>query len=401
MSATPLPLKRSSVPALVTAEEYAQLISELEAVSPLESKGRIRNVTLLAVSVATKLAHAFGRCPRSIAFLCALQTPLPRLWDAQLEQEANRANFEVDLCLDDEIAELEEEDCHLAAELVASHVPYAFDDQDDERAASWRLPSVPAALQAELDALVKFRTEPINRQRDGSCCVDMTVGNDISTCKRFLGWLLAEKEITAGLGVFCRAALGEWVEEYLRALRDKGLKFSTCANYCNSLFMVCSFVYCTFEVDAEALAMNPTPCDELIRLRAQCESQAKHEALYSRRDPNWVDWPDVQKGRVAAEARYKSLPASPHKPKAQALKEWVILALHSCQPPDRVVRARSHAARTPTLPLLTPLLTPGAPVRLRTGRHAPSEAGNDHQAKRRWVHARPHLSALPQDVALL
>ena len=58
--------------------------------------------------MATKLAHAFGRCPRSIAFLCALQTPLPRLWDAQLEQEANRANFEVDLCLDDEIAELEE-----------------------------------------------------------------------------------------------------------------------------------------------------------------------------------------------------------------------------------------------------------------------------------------------------
>ena len=75
------------------------------------------------------------------------------------------------------------------------------------------------------------------------------------------------------------------------------------------------------DVDAEALAMNPTPCEELIRLRAQCESQAKHAALYSRRDLNWVDWPDVQKARVAAEAKYKRMPATPPKPKAQALKE--------------------------------------------------------------------------------
>ena len=65
----------------------------------------------------------------------------------------------------------------------------------------------------------------------------------------------------------------------MRALRAKGLRFSTCANYCNSLLMVSNFVYNTYEVDAKVLAMDPTPCDELIRLRAQCESQAKHGAL--------------------------------------------------------------------------------------------------------------------------
>ena len=93
----------------------------------------------------------------------------------------------------------------------------------------------------------------------------------MATCKRFLGWLLATKEVTAGLGVFCRTALSEWVEEWLRALREKRLRFSTCSNYCNSLIMVCNFVYCTYELDAAVQTMitqqTATPCDELIRLR--------------------------------------------------------------------------------------------------------------------------------------
>ena len=235
LSTCPLALKRSSVAAgLVTDVEYNQLIKELESVSPMESKGRIRNVTLLSVSVSVKLAHALGRGPKTVAFLRALSTPLPMLWQAQMEQEANREEMGgVDLLLDDEIAELEEEECHMALELVASHVPYAEDAQDETKAASWQLPSVPAALRKELDDLVKFRTEPINRQRDGSCCVDLTVGNDVACCKRFLGWLLATKQITAGLGVFCRGTLSEWAEEWLRALRDRGLKYSSLAN-CNS-----------------------------------------------------------------------------------------------------------------------------------------------------------------------
>ena len=93
--------------------------------------------------------------------------------------------------------------------------------------------------------------------------------------------------------------------------------------------------------------MSTTPCDEMIRMRAQLESLSKGEALYSRRDANFIEWPEVQRARVAAEIKYKSLPATPPKPKAQALKDWLILALHSCQPPDRVVRSLSvHAYST-------------------------------------------------------
>ena len=45
-----------------------------------------------------------------------------------------------------------------------------------------------------------------------------------------MGWLLAVKDVQPGLGVFCRATLSEWVEDWLNALREKGLKFSTLAN---------------------------------------------------------------------------------------------------------------------------------------------------------------------------
>ena len=96
------------------------------------------------------------------------------------------------------------------------------------------------------------------------------------------------------MGVFCRATLSQCAEDYAKALADKGLKYSTCANYCNSLCMVGSYVYDTFEVDADALALPTTPLDELLRLRSQCESQAKQQALYSRRDPEWLEWDDAQ-----------------------------------------------------------------------------------------------------------
>ena len=49
-----------------------------------------------------------------------------------------------------------------------------------------------------------------------------------------------------------------------------------------------------------------TPCDELIRLRAQCESQAKHEALYSRRDANWI----VRRAPHATAACHRHVPPS-------------------------------------------------------------------------------------------
>ena len=189
--------------------------------------------------------------------------------------------------------------------------------------------------------------------------VDITTDGDKATTLRFLAWLRATHDIVPGLGVFCRAALSQWTEEYAKALADKGLKYSSIANYLNGLVMVCQFVYQTFEVDADALAMPTTPLDELLRPRGQCESQAKQQALYSRRDANWIEWPDAQKARMAAEKAHKDLPsnAAPAK-KLQALKEWLIISLReltslsprspSPQPPtpsDRVSSWQTRCSR--------------------------------------------------------
>ena len=110
LSSCPLALRKGSVLAgHVTAQEYDQFVKELEAISPLETRGRVRGVTVLSLNVAIKLAHAIGRGTKSIAFLRAMQTPLPRLWEALEEQDANERELGgVDLALDHEIAELEE-----------------------------------------------------------------------------------------------------------------------------------------------------------------------------------------------------------------------------------------------------------------------------------------------------
>ena len=46
--------------------------------------------------------------------------------------------------------------------------------------------------------------------------------------------LAAEKRIAPGLGVFCKAQLAEWVNDWVKALRDKGVKYSSLANYTNN-----------------------------------------------------------------------------------------------------------------------------------------------------------------------
>ena len=97
-------------------------------------------------------------------------------------------------------------------------MPLVTDQADEERAKSWTLPSIPVGLQRELERYTLHRTEPLNRQRDGSCVVDLTVGSDKATTLRFLGWLRATHDIVPGLGVFCRAALSQWAEEWARAL---------------------------------------------------------------------------------------------------------------------------------------------------------------------------------------
>eukprot|EP00966_Prymnesium_polylepis_P309511 7151471-Prymnesium_polylepis.1 len=225
-----MPLNKASIAeGLVSPQEFATLISLLTETLPLESRGRVRNATLVPLNLVPVLCQKLGRSQRTRDLLAALQQPLPRLWAAQEEAEANAHDGELDLVLEEEIEELEEEEAHFATELVQM-APFASDEADEEKAKSWRLERVPNALVRELQEFVDYRSSPLNRQRDGSCVVDSTVGADKRTCLAFLGYLVAEHEIQPGLGVFGKAELSTWCESWLHALETKQLKYSTMAN---------------------------------------------------------------------------------------------------------------------------------------------------------------------------
>ena len=80
LQAAPLALKKASIPTLVTEEEFAELVRLLSEGLPLESRGRVRNVTLIQVNHISTLCAKKGRDERSIALLRGLSVELPRIW---------------------------------------------------------------------------------------------------------------------------------------------------------------------------------------------------------------------------------------------------------------------------------------------------------------------------------
>ena len=234
LSTVVLSLKRSSIPSLVTEAEYAQLKRELELSLPIESQGRVKHCSLLALNNAVSAARVLGRGERSLAFLRGVGQPLPRLWEIELERAANNERLEVDLALEQEYDDELELETSLGAELVhmASFKADAEDDAKVEQ--SFTLSPVPPALVEAFSAYKDYRLEPLNRMRDGSMVVDLTASNDVSKCTRFLGWLKAtHSDVAIGLeSVMGHESVGEWVEAWVKMLREeRGLKYSSLANY--------------------------------------------------------------------------------------------------------------------------------------------------------------------------
>lgn len=299
--------KKSVAASLVTEEELAICLDAYRPLAPIEARARVKRAALLPVAIAVAAVQAFGRCPSTSALLKALGET-PQLWSALETQEADRAQYEVDLVLDDEIAELEGEcDVHMAFEME-SMVNFQRVAADEEQAQSWTLKTVPIGLERELAAYASHRSMPLCRHRDGGQIMDITIQGDRSCALRLLGFLNTTKSVRPGLvSVFGSADIGEYVESYLNACREKGLRWSSLANYVNSFVSVTRYVHSTLdEPPHETL-------DELIRLRyrnakrsctcivrpaprlplvfrSQAESQAKVERLFTPRDKNWIEW---------------------------------------------------------------------------------------------------------------
>ena len=173
--------------------------------------------------------------------------------------------------------------------------------------------------------------------RDGSCVVECTASNDVQIFKRLLGWLKNAHGVVPGLASVCGSVqLGPWVEEYVKVLREeRELKYSTIANYINGIFNVTNYCFAALEPAADALRLEPSSLEQLLNMRAQSEKLAKEDRLFQRKDPNWVDWPTVQAGRIKCLQEWRASAGKPFAQRQKLLRELLIMLFHSVQPPDR------------------------------------------------------------------
>ena len=170
------------------------------------------------------------------------------------EQEALEENDEEDLLLDDERAEAEDADADLApsfaAELRAggfsSYAPKPADEQSHDYAI--KKSQIGATLQREGDAYVAFKCAPLEARRTNAAVAETTAQGDLQNFYRFLGFLKIKGKLPDGdapfsLGLLAHASAPQWVADWVDFMKDeRGLAFSSMANYINAIFSLATYV---------------------------------------------------------------------------------------------------------------------------------------------------------------
>ena len=321
--------KRCVEAGTLTDDEVKLALDEMKRLVDAEAKGRVRKASLVPVTVCCASLTEFGRTDATSALLKAMNK-LPKKWQMEIEHEANLANGQLDLVLEEELHDIEEDGCDehaevtLLHELVADFEPYAEVEEDNLKVA--KLQTLSPALKKELAEWRAFRSSPLNRLRVGTKVAEMTHESEAATVLRFFGWLKEKRAVAEPtLRVFRQPDIGAIVEEYGVFLRARELMWSSIANYLAALINAAQY--------ATVGMAEPPPLDELANLRSQAEKMAAEDRLYRKKSPNWIDWPDVQRTRVAVIQAYNQAPPDQ---KAGLLKDVLVIMLHSVTPPDRV-----------------------------------------------------------------
>ena len=330
----------------ITTPEFNGIMEAFKAALPPgmidpSSIGRIRNCTIIPLAAAATVVRTFGRSAASMAWLRALSQPIPHAWELREEQEANDAAGEVDLLLEDKLddANFEAEEMSFAVELQTMPA-FSSDKDDEERLKTYILQRVPPGLKGDLDAYLLYRTETFAARRAGGAVQSISAEADTTALLRFFGWMAATNRPVVGDSItfMIRDDLGDIVQEYAQWLQStQRCKFSTIANYTNGLVSITSYCYANLAPNDALLAMDPNPLTQLINLRGQAEKASKTEQMYDKRVGGWIEWPDVQKARVAALEKLNELGnAGAPAAKRNLMRDCCAISLLSLIPPDRV-----------------------------------------------------------------
>ena len=209
------------------------------------SSTQIRTCTILPVATAAALARTFGRSVGTTAFLRAFSQAVPESWELHAQAEANARSGELDLVLEDRIAELdyEAEEFSLAEEMTQE---VTFKDNPEDLLALRSYALTPTrSLRDQLAAYVAHRTRTFAARRAGGAVVSASADRDVQALLRFLGWIEKSGQAPAGaqLDVFflTRGDVGNLAEGFAEWLQSsRHVRFTTIANTLSGLVSMVS-----------------------------------------------------------------------------------------------------------------------------------------------------------------
>jgi hypothetical protein len=287
---------------LLTDAEYTQIMTVFKQALPAEicdpsSLGRIRSCTLLPVATAALVCRQHGRSGASLAWLRSFSQSVPESWELHEQADANAANLQVDLVLQDQLeaqGDFEAEDLSFREELTKMAAFSAVAD-DEQRMGTYILSPVPSILKNELDEYIVYRTSTFAARRQGGAVQSVSAEHDKTCLLRFFGYLSRTDRVPEGallyLPFMIRADVGDLVQGYAQWLQTtQRCKFSSIANYLNGLVSVTSYCYANLDPTDVVFNADPNPLAQIINLRSQAEKASKTQNMYNQRTGGWVEW---------------------------------------------------------------------------------------------------------------
>ena len=344
-----LPLRRACVrEGLVTDADWDTLRGLMHT--------GVRALTLVPVATIPMAMATLGRSAQSEALLNALELPFPETWASNSDdQEESEDHVEDEDDRDGGGGSNSNGDSGGAGVDGSSSERRSEDGADDDCPSTdeeaephvvgdelHRSPpfEVSAALETQLQAFVRFRTQSVNRQRRGRAVASITVREDRRCILRFLSWLQRVKGVRAPtLGLFASPRIGAVVESFIEESRLSERKDSTIAKIVASLVAASRYTHAVLKAKAApGSAVDTSSLDELLALHAQVLSEARETAKFAAALPPkaWLDWPEAQTARLKAEKAVAAYTGEDTAKQLQLVRSCCLLKMLTAMPPDRV-----------------------------------------------------------------